>query len=294
MRRHHTSLFSWINNYHLSTIHNENDRVMITRRQELRGKSAYSFRSTDFDKCETSGTADGGAIYCTTGSLAIEECIFTNCKSSNRSGSVFFQCTYVCNDTNNLFVNSSSDLHTGTFDDWSATKSIHSQSIYINSHAEGIFGIMNIEGTSDATVSTCIFINGSAESCCGLLTLTKISGLASICNCIFAKGVAKSYGGAFGTLEPYSGNPRPSFYFCYFSNNYCSDKTRGADFDADGTTGQYYLHERIVHCFSSSRGVRVYIEGRTATAVSNWLPHGRLALLVDGFPDSSSEPATTN
>ena len=194
-----------------------------------------------------------------------------NCKSANRSGAVFFQCRNSCHDSNNLFVNSSSDSHTGTFDDWLATNSIHSASKYINSTTPGHFGIINIQDTPATVVTSCIFVNGSTGLHAGLLSFTMLSGRASVSNCIFAQGNATLWGGGFGTYAPYSGTPRPYFYFSYFSNNVCSDQNRGADFDANGTTGNYFSEDKIIHCFSSSRGVRVYIQGKNTAAVNNWL-----------------------
>ena len=281
MRRHHTVLFSGTNNYHLSTFQNENNRNTITRRQELRDQSAYSFRNTDFDHCETQTLTNGGAIYCSTGSLTIEECIFSNCKSSNRSGSVFFQCQNLCNDTNNLFVNSSSDWNSGTFDDYFATQSIHFQSTYINSVSGGHFGIMNIEATSHSTVFSCIFVNGSAGDWTGLFSLTKISGTSTVSDCLFAFGKAVNYGGAFGTYEPFDTTAYPVFFFSFFYDNFCSDPSRGADFDANGTTCSFFSKEQILHCFSSSRGFRVYIEGEDSSDVDLWLPQGIPFFFVD-------------
>ena len=253
----------------------KNERTRYTeRRSPLSGGSAYTFTSTDFDHCESQqSSADGGALCCLLGSLTIEDCSFTNCQSVNRSGAVFFQSQNLCNDTNNLFVNCSSDWHSGTFDDWSATKSIHSESKYINSDAGGGCGIMNVEATPDGTLSSCIFINGTAALHSGLLCITKIKGHVKVSNCIFSKGSAKAWGGGFGTYENYTGTPRPYFYYSFFCNNVCSDQNRGADFDANGTTGQYYTKDKIIHCFSSSRGHRVYIEGKSAD-VDNWLPQG--------------------
>ena len=270
MRRHHRNFLSQSNDFVLYTIKRNVNRETITTTQEIPSGSTRSFTHTDFTNCECTGSNSGGAISCTSGSLTIEDCTFKNCKSSDRSGAVFFSSPNLCNDTNNFFANCSSVSHTGTIEDFRATHSVHSLSTYINSHAGGVFGMLNVETTSDASVSSCILINGSTNVYCGLFTLTKISGLAIISNCVFAKGSAKSYGGGFGTHENYTGNPRPYFYFSFFCNNVCSDANRGADFDANGTTGQYYTKDKIIHCFSSSRGRRVYIEGKSAD-VDNWL-----------------------
>ena len=143
VRRHNRKFASQKNNFIYSTRKRDNNRETLSRRQSLTSSVAHSFTHTDFTNCESTGSNPGGAIYCTSGSLKLEDCTFTNCKSYNRSGAVYFRCQNLCNDTNNLFVNSSSGWHTGTFDDWSATQSIHSSSTFINSITPGHFGIIN-------------------------------------------------------------------------------------------------------------------------------------------------------
>ena len=137
---------------------------------------------------------------------------------------------YSCTDTNNFIVNSSSTGGGGTFDDWFATASLLSSLTYINSNACGMNGVMNVEATADATVSLCIFITGPTPHCSGLLSLTKISGIATVNNCIFASGSAETWSGGFGTYENYTGTPRPYFDFSFFCNHFCSNNNRGADF----------------------------------------------------------------
>ena len=293
MRRHHTSHFSRTNNYHLSSIKSDSNRNTISTRQYITSSGTHSFAHTDFNNCQATGSNYGGAIYCISGALRIEDCTFKNCQSSDRSGAIFFSSPNLCNDTNNFFVNSSAEGYTGVFDEFRATTSFHSSSTYMNSIAKGYFGILNVEDTPDATLSSCIFINGSAIGGCGLLSLTKIKGIAKVSNCIFAKGSANDYGGAFGTFGDYTNNPHPYFYFCYFSNNVCSNKNRGADFDANGTTGSLFSKEQIIHCFSSSRGVRIYIEGKSNSDVDNWLPQGRLVFPVDDCRDYRAAPIPT-
>ena len=270
MRQHNIQHVSQNNNFLLSHLKDNNSRNTFSTRQQLSGKREYTFTNTDFENCASVITCNGGAIYCNTGALLIENCCFANCISSNRSGAVFFQCEYICNDTNNYFVNSSCNLYSGTFDDYFATHSIHSSSKYVNSVAKGYFGILNVEATPDAAVSSCIFINGSAIGGCGLLSLTRIQQIATVSNCIFASGKATEYGGAFGTWEPYESTAHPVFSFSFFCDNSCSNQNRGADFDANGTTAQYYSKDRIIHCFSSSSGRRVYIEGKNINDIQNW------------------------
>ena len=273
VRRHVNKSIPTNNSFSSSLTRSENSRTQISYRSSFTSGSPHSFTHTDFVSCKATGNTHGGAIYCTCGALTIEDCYFTNCQSARRAGAVFFQCYYSCKDTNNFYVNSSSDTESGTFDDWYSTPSVHSSSTYINSKAGGVFGILNIEDTADITVSSCIFINGSTPYCSGLLSLSRITGSASVSNCIFSKGNSKTWGGGFGAWEPYSGTARPYFYFSFFCNNVCSDQNRGADFDANGTTGQYYTKDKIIHCFSSSRGRRVYIQGKSAD-VDNWLHQG--------------------
>ena len=249
----------------------ENSRTQITTSSQYTSGSSHSFTRTDFVSCKVTGDTHGGAIYCTCGSLTIEDCYFTNCQSAQRAGAVFFLCYYSCKDSNNVFVNSTSNTETGSFDDWFATPSVHSSSTYINSKAGGLNGIMNIEATADITVSSCIFINGSTPHSSGLLNLAKITGLAIISNSIFSKGSASSYGGGFGTFGDFTNNVRPRFSFCFFCNNVCSNNNRGADFDANGNVGSLFSKEQILHCFSSSPGLRIYIEGKSNSVVDNWM-----------------------
>ena len=243
----------------------------------LSGGGTYSFAHTDFDLCESdSSSGDGGAIYCTLGSLTIENCTFTECTSSGRGGSVYFECSYACTDIGNSFTSSSSSSHTGTFDEFEATGSVHKSSKYIHSVCNGYFGTMNVEATADGIISSCIFIDGNAPLYSGLLSFTKITGAVSASDCLFAFGKAGDYGGAFGTYGEYHNNPRPYFYFSFFCNNVCSDPNRGADIDANGTTGQYYTKNIIIHCFSASQGLRIHISEQSNSEVDNWLPQANM------------------
>ena len=274
MRKHYTRSIPPNNSFFSSLTRSENSRTQITDRTPYTSGSSHSFTHTDFVSCKATGNTHGGAIYCTCGALTIEDCYFTNCQSAQRGGAVFFQCYYSCKDINNFYVNISGETETGTFDDWHATPSVHSSSTFINSKAGGIFGILNIEATADISVSSCTFINGSTNGCSGLFSISKITGGATVSNCIFAKGSAGTYGGGFGTYGDFTNNVHPRFSFCFFCNNVCSNINRGADFDAYGSTGSLFSKEQILHCLSSSRGVRIVIEGKTATAVSNWLHQG--------------------
>lgn len=253
-------------------ITNKNQRTTIAIRQELTGYSQYSFFCTDFDHCESSLSSDkGGAIYCETGALMIENCSFINCKSEERSGAVFFCCSFTCRDINNFFANNSGSKHTGTFDDASSTDSVHSLSKYVNSTTPGHFGIMNVEATSYTSISSCVFINGSAGLYCGLLSLTRMNGSVSVSDCIFSSGRATEYGGAVGTYQPYEPNTSPVLSFSFFCNNFCSKSGRGADFDANGTTGNYFSKDKIIHCFSVSSGLHIHINGKRDSDAANWL-----------------------
>ena len=252
----------------------ENDRCKYTQRRfPLSDGGVYSFTFSDFDRCECTGSNFGGAISCTSGSLAIEDCTFTNCKSSQRAGAVYFRSTFVCKDINNIFKYCSCTLHIGCFDDWYATSSMHHLSKYINSEAGGACGVLNIEASTDNTISSCLFVKGTANDRVGLFGFTKIGGRAITSNCLFAEGTAGTYGGAFATFPPFTGIPRPYFSFCFFCNNVCLNPNRGADFDATEDTQSSFSKEQIIHCFSSSRGLRIYISGMSTADTVNWLPH---------------------
>ena len=90
LRKHIINILSQNCNFVLSRGKDNNDRNTISRRQELTSQSEHSFRSTDFDKCESTGSNSGGAIYCTSGSLTIEDCTFKTCKSPSGSGGAVY------------------------------------------------------------------------------------------------------------------------------------------------------------------------------------------------------------
>ena len=246
----------------------------------LSGSGPFLFTDTDFILCKHNGeNVYGGAIDCTEGDLTITRCSFLQCSCSNRGGAVSFRSDGKCNQEDNLYLKCSADVASGAFDsyEWGKSPNNYQNSCtFIGNSANLYYGHICIEYSADICVDSNMYIRGSShgehDACAGSVAQFTSSHLVTYSNCIFSKGSANSYGGGIGTYEPYESNASPYFYFSYFSNNVCSDQNRGADFDANGTTGNYFSEDKIIHCFSSSRGLRIHIGGQDTSDVDNWLP----------------------